>query len=184
MHNLQQIPITDTQIRHYFPNVNIIQYKDLKNYRSIAELCNNPENACFILYVNDATNNGGALTVSGHWNLIMYDPAHNSVNLFDSYGDCFNDRNLILIGKNRKMFGENEPLLSNLLLSDKTINTIHYNNKPYQLKNGSQTCGRHCIYRLMKRQLNNTQYHRHLTSLKKKKALPNFDELIVELIKN
>jgi hypothetical protein len=176
-------PITDAQIHHYFPNINVIQYKDLKNYHSIADLCNNDHNACFILYVNDSFNNGGVKTVSGHWNALIYDPAHNSVNLFDSYGDCFNDRNLILIGKNRKLFGENEPLLSNMLLSDKSIDTIHYNNKPYQLKNGSQTCGRHCIYRLQNKDMNNTQYHRHLTSLKKNRGLSNFDQLIVELIK-
>jgi hypothetical protein len=169
-------PTTDAQIRQYFPDINIIQYSDLAKYSNFNELCNNPYNACFILYVNKMGNN----YQSGHWNMLMCND--NKLNLFDSYGDFFNDYNLILIGKNRKNYGENEPLLSNLILNDPSINEIHYNNKPYQQKNGSSTCGRHCIYRLMKRDLNNMQYNRHMNSLKKKMNKANYDELIVNLI--
>jgi hypothetical protein len=172
-------PLTDSQIRQYFPNINIIQYKDLANYESFDQLCNNEYKACFLLYVNDKSPN----TISGHWNAIIYDPAHNSINLFDSYGDCFNDRNLILIGKNRSQFGEEEPLLSNLILKDKSINSIYYNNKPYQSKNGSQTCGRHCIFRLQNKNLNNTAYHRLMNKLKKKNGYNSYDELVANIIK-
>jgi hypothetical protein len=176
-------PTTDANIKKYFPDVNIIQYKDLKNYNSFEELCNNSQNACFLLYVNNKTPS----QISGHWNCIMHNPEKGEINLFDSYGDLFNDHNLILIGKNRKMFGEEEPLLSNLILKDNSINKIYYNNKPYQMKNGSQTCGRHCIFRLLNKNLNNSQYLRLLNSLKKKVSKtsgvkPNYDELIINLV--
>jgi hypothetical protein len=171
-------PLTDAQISQYFPGVNIIQYKDLMNYNSFADLCNNPYKACFILYVNNKSNN----TVSGHWNLIFLDN-NNNLNLFDSYGDFFNDCNLILIGKNRSQYGEGEPLLSNLILRDQSIDKIYYNNKPYQEKNGSQTCGRHAVYRLQNKNLNNEAYHRLMNKQKKKLGVKNYDQLVVNFVK-
>ncbi len=171
-------PTTDEQINEYLPGVKIIQYRDLSKYNSFADLCNNPYKACFILYVNNKTPPN---TLNGHWNCLMINN-DGSLNLFDPYGDFFNDRNLILIGKNRKNFGEEEPLLSNLILNDDSINEIHYNNKPYQEKNGSQTCGKHCIYRVLNRDLNNNEYHKLMNKQKKKLKCSNFDETIVKLI--
>ena len=47
-------------------------------------------------YVNNKSDN----SISGHWNLIFLDK-NNNLNLFDSYGDFFNDCNLIgmVVGK-------------------------------------------------------------------------------------
>jgi hypothetical protein len=171
-------PTTDAQIKKYFPGINIIQYKDLANYNTFADLCNNAYRACLILYVNKAGNN----MVSGHWNCLMLGD-NGDLNLFDSYGDFFNDCNLILIGKNRKNYGEDEPLLSNLILKDNNINTVYYNNKPYQEKDGSQTCGRHCINRILHKNMNNNAYHKYMNTQKKKYNCRNYDELIVNLIK-
>jgi len=177
-------PITDSDINRYFPNgVSIIQYKDLKNYRNINELLNNPYEACFILFVNNSNmNSGGVLTISGHWNLIYKN--NNDLYLFDSYGTDYIDKNLLYINQNkRKKYDENEPLLSNLILNDPSIKRIYTNSKKYQLLNNvSQTCGRHCIYRLLNKNLSNEAYHKQMLKLKKKNKKNNYDNLIIEMI--
>jgi hypothetical protein len=179
MKNKITIPMTNEDINKIFPGVRIIPYPKLKEFRNIDELTDNVYNACFILYINEQAGN----TISGHWNLLIKDD--DVVYLFDPYGGYI-DENLVILGPSRSDFNESEALLSNMLINDRRVNKVVYNDFCYQQeKEGVKTCGRHCSFRLqcfINGIKTEKQYKKFIDEIKKRFNFKNYDDLIVKLI--
>lgn len=177
--NLINSPLTNTDINKFFPGVSIVPYPEISKADKIKDITSNKYNACFILYVNDKNNN----VYSGHWNLLIKDG--DTCLLFDPYGGYI-DNNLKIIGPSRSDYNEDDAYLSELLLKDKDIDRIFYNNNKYQSEGaGIQTCGRHCSFRLicyLNGIKSEKEYKNLLEKLKKKYKTKNFDDLIIKFI--
>jgi hypothetical protein len=72
-------PLTNFDIKEIYPNLPVIKYPELANYRDIHHLTNNPYYAAIILVVHTAAGEGKG--VSGHWFLIWMDKKTNDVYL-------------------------------------------------------------------------------------------------------
>ena len=140
-------PLTNFDIKEIYPNLPVIKYPELANYRDIHHLTNNPYYAAIILVVHTAAGEGKG--VSGHWFLIWMDKKTNDVYLFDSYGK-YPDRHIVELGHDRVEYDEDHLYLTQMLENDNTIRTIKYNPNQYQSKSYNvATCGKWCCWRLM-----------------------------------
>ena len=168
-------PMGSEDIFFYFPHAKITTYADLEAYKSIQQLLPEQEDFVFILYEESSR--------EGHWVCLTRD-IHNSINYFDSYGGK-EDKPLSWSSiTERKKLNMRIPYLSNLL--DKTPEQVYYNDEDYQ-KDGFDinTCGRHCCYYILNMIQNDTSlldYHKHITSLKKKYKM-TYDEVVATFIK-
>jgi len=173
-------PMTNTDLHDIFPGISIVPYPEISKARNVEDLTRNKYSACIILYINDKNGN----VYSGHWNLLVKDG--DTVLLFDPYGGYI-DENLKIIGPSRSDYNEDDAYLSQLLLKDKSINRIFYNNNKYQQEGaGIQTCGRHCSFRLicyLNGIKSEKEYKKLLDKLKRKYKVKNYDDLIINLIK-
>ena len=132
-------PISSSDIDYYLPHSKILQYKELRKYRSIEELLPKIPDYAFILYEDSPQ--------SGHWTTLTRD-IHNNLNYFDSYGYPPDHPLTWYSTADRIKLKENVCYLSHLLNS--TPETVYYNDTPYQ-KNGGDvaTCGRHAAFYVM-----------------------------------
>lgn len=133
---------------------NIITYAQLRDYKSIDELLK-PSGSIVILY---ETSKG-----FGHWVCLYKDGS--KIVFFDPYG-LKPDEELKFIPKHfRKENGTNYPLLTYLLY--KSGKNIEYNNHRLQrsLKDAN-TCGRHCIVRILNKKIPLDKYAEILQNVK------------------
>ena len=96
-------PMTNFDIKAIYPNLPVIKYPELANYRDIHHLTNNPYGGAIILVVH--TPAGGGEGVSGHWFMVWMNKKDNDVYLFDSYGK-YPDRHIVELGHDRVNFDE------------------------------------------------------------------------------
>ncbi len=172
-------PLTNFDIKEIYPNLPVIKYPELANYRDIHHLTNNPYSAAIILVVHTAAGEGHG--ISGHWILIFMDKNNNDIYLFDSYGK-YPDKHIIELGHDRVEYDEDNLYLSNMLMNDNTIRTIKYNPYQYQSKSYNvATCGKWASWRLMMYLagiLDEKQFKRLVNDVKKKRGLKNNDEVV------
>ena len=118
--------------------VNIIPYNELKNYNSIDEVLS-PYGQAVILYLTDNS--------YGHWTALIDQGSH--IEFFDSYQSKPDHEFDHINKKERKSFNyKGVPYLSKLL--QKSGRAIEYNQQPMQkLGDGVNTCGRHCVVRIL-----------------------------------
>lgn len=107
----------------------------------------------------------------GHWCCVM---KHNDrIEFFDPYGDALPDDEFKYIPKQfQKVSKQNYPYLTNLLY--KSGMPVEYNNYKYQKKGGNiKTCGRHCVFRILNKDLKLDQYNKLIKMLSKKFKMPS-----------
>jgi hypothetical protein len=172
MEKIISSPLDDQTLREYLPNAKIIPYDELKNYKTIEELLPNPKDYAIILYLLESP-------TSGHWTCILRDDKRGTIEHFDSYR-VYPDKELNWIDcKTRKELGVNCPYLSKLY--DKTKKKVVYNNVKYQSDNSQiQTCGRHCVWRIINFLENNMDLKKYANLMKrlKKNMNLNYDEIV------
>lgn len=166
--------ISDDDIKKYFPNALILTYPELANYKTIEDILKK-DGYFFLLYL-DSPN-------KGHWCLVSYTPK-GAIEFFDSYAYPIDDELLFVDNcKKRKQLGQDKAILSRMF--NKTKKDVYFNDIKYQqLKDGINTCGRHCIFRLLllkKYGMNLNQYEKTMEKLKEESGM-SYDKLVSSLI--
>ena len=161
-------------ILYYFPRAKILQYKDLRRYKSIEELLPKKPDFVFILYEDSPQ--------SGHWTALTRDN-HNNINYFDSYGYPPDHPLTWYSTAARIKLNQNVCHLSHLL--NKTPEKVYYNDEDYQ-KNGMDvaTCGWHAsfyILNMLQYNMSLQNYHNLLDKMRKKNKM-SYDEVVAYFI--
>ena len=164
--------ISNVDIEAYVGKGHIIKYANLTNFNNIDDVFNG--NSFVIVLIESKP-------FSGHWVcMLRYD---NTIELFDSYSGTI-DNELKYISKNMKnMLGEKENVLTDLL--KKSGYKVVINKYKFQKESNTiDTCGRHCLLRILmficaKMDLN--QYTNWFKKSSKMLKLSN-DELVVNVI--
>lgn len=125
---------------------NIILYPDLHKYNTIDDILN-PYGACVLLFE--------AKPKYGHWVCLI--KKGNEVEFFNSYGG-FPDDSLKYIPKQfAEQSNQNIPYLSLLLFESPY--KLYYNEFQFQKhKKDIKTCGRHCVVRVLNKDIDIYEY--------------------------
>ena len=166
-------PLSDSDIREYLPNANIIKYSELSKYPTLDDLLPNVKSYCFILY-EDSPN-------KGHWTVVSK-PQEGVAEYFDSYGG-YVDAPLKWTPESKRIgLGEGQPMLSKLF--NKCKEDVVYNKIAYQKSDPTvNDCGRWCVLRTLKmiKGLNLDQFHQFVKK-EDKKYSGDKDGLVAHLI--
>jgi hypothetical protein len=171
---IQYEPISDADIRYYFPNSRVMTVNELSDFNHINDLFPKPYGHVFLLYQQSKNN--------GHWVLLSkYD---NIIEYFDSYGGFIDEPYRWTGIKARRLLGEGIPYLTIMLRNTKY--DVIYNGYDFQnAKNGAiATCGRWCILRLktiLKNKMHLNYFIKMMKQLKKSTKL-SYDEIVSDLI--
>lgn len=173
--DVEEQPMDDQDIRFYLPDAKILKYTDLKNYNDINQLLPEPIDYVILLYL-DAPN-------KGHWTALL--KYHKFIEFFDPYG-LKPDSELKWVDCNTRIkLGTVIPFITRLFNKVKDNQIVVYNPFKYQKeKSDINTCGRHCVYRILKMidyKMNLEQYYKHMQFLKKKYKI-SFDEIVSTMI--
>lgn len=166
-------PLGDDDIRFYLPNAKIMKYSELENYKDINDLLPKNKDFAVILY-EDSPN-------KGHWTAVLkYEPY---LEFFDSYGG-YPDTQLGWVPcPIRKVLKQTKPLLTDLF--NKSDYQIIYNPIKYQKDNNDiNTCGRHCVFRiinLLKGGNSLSDYYNLMKQLKNETG-ESYDEIVANII--
>lgn len=145
-----QQDLTGTEIRDFVKDkYPLHMYQDLGRVNNLHDILG-PQNACIILFpVQSAT--------SGHYTAIIYYEEINTLHYFDSYGFDWN----------QELKYSNQPITKQNLIGKLFANAqqqgmkVTFNQNRYQvLKDGVNTCGKHCIMRLKFKYLREDEYGR------------------------
>lgn len=148
----------------------ILTYKALSRFNDINKLLE-PYKNFIMLYMSKPN--------YGHWVCVIKHP--DRIEFFDPYGGNNEpDQELNLINDNiKKITNQDYPYLTKLLYESDY--PIEYNNYKFQEHHRDiKTCGRHCIVRVMFKDLLLDEYHRFLLALHKKTKL-SYDEIVTSL---
>jgi len=137
--------------------VNIILYPDLHKFKTLDDILE-PYGACILLFE--------AKPKYGHW-VCIFKENDKTIEFFNPYGG-YPDDSLLSINKEfRKKSNQQYPILSQLLYDSPynlTYNEFQFQRRAPDIK----TCGRHCVFRIMNRDLPLYQYKTALDILCKK----------------
>jgi hypothetical protein len=153
--------LSDVDIKNILGDqAKVLIYKDLYNYNTIEELLQ-PEGAAVILYETNKTSGGSSF---GHWTcvfngkpVLIEGVITPCIYYFDSYGNPIDDPLHSIDPKFRIKNKEDFMYLSTLL--GLCPYEVDYND--YQFQNESEgvnTCGRHCITRILHDDLDAEEY--------------------------
>ncbi len=113
----------------------------------------------------------------GHWTCVLKHP--NKIEFFDPYGGMMNFPDAVLDKIDpdiRNQTKQNYPYLTKLLYDSGY--PIEYNNYRFQeLSRNIKTCGRHCICRILLKNLELDQYYQFMHSLSKQYNM-TYDEIV------
>jgi hypothetical protein len=157
--------LSDTDLKQLVPNINIVIYNTISQYSNIDEVLNGRPTV--ILF--EMTENN-----SGHWTCMFKEKG--TVYMFDSYGlDIEQEKKYM----NKKMFRKANYLS---MLLKRCPYKLDVNRTKYQeMKNGTNTCGRHCVVRIWNKNLNDSQYKDYIEGLCSENNC-NPDELVLMII--
>jgi hypothetical protein len=145
----------------------IIPYANLSLYKSILDLLPNPYSFKIILLQESIG--------KGHWTCLLRQK--NKYYYFNSYGEKY-DIDLNSISRlARKILGQDEPKIQNLLGGRK----MDYNKIKFQ--NGtSNTCGRYVVYMVQKCIYDKIPFNKIIKNLQRESASTTPDEYILKVI--
>ena len=169
---LEKISLSSDDILNFINGkANLVFYPEIKKYKNIDELLG-PYGACIILYLTKEDPG-----LYGHW-CCIFKQNNNTIQFFDPYGDPVDSGlDYDMSDYFRLKYGLNIPLLSYLLYKAYDKYDIKYNEIPFQEeKRDVNTCGRHCLCRLLLRDLDEYEYELFMNSSKYKP-----DELVTLL---
>lgn len=171
-------PMGDDDIKEYLPNIQVMKYSKLKRCKTIDDLLPNDKSCAIILYENSPN--------SGHWvgvSKYIDKDKKPMIEVFDPYGNGDKDIVNWQTPQDNRNLGISSYYLSNLC-HDCPYKVIH-NDFKYQKSGGNiNSCGRHCVHRLLmllKNNLNLLDYNKYMKNMKKKSNL-DFDEIVSALI--
>ena len=170
--------ITDSDLTRYFGKrdfKNILKYSELINYNSIQQLLPRKKSWKIIL-IEDEYN-------SGHWTLLLR--YNNTIEWFNSYG-TFPSAELDFISHQKKAILNQDVKHLNVLLTKALpkFRIIYNKRKLQQLEDGTNTCGKWVILRIImmeKYNMDLNQFIQFIDKLKKQFKLSS-DELVTLLI--
>ena len=162
----EKYSLTDEDISRYLDgDVNIIRYEDLAVMYDLEELFFKSPNVILHIPIESSK--------SGHWVALFQQG--NSVRYFCPYG--LSPRENIEYSQ-WLMHNEDKNQFSLVYLIKKYKG--HFSYSPYkiqELKFAVNTCGRHCISRLLHKEMGDLEYFKYITSLKRYRNL-NADEVV------
>jgi len=171
-------PLGDDDIRDFLPDAKIIKYSELKDYNSLDELLPNDTDYVIVLYQE--------AEFKGHWCCVQ--KYKNVYEFFDPYGSPGGkiDSPLLWTPLNIRMkLGVAVPYMTRLFNKIQGPKIGIYNPIKYQQeKDNVNSCGRHCVFRilnLIKKNRDLDQYYNHMLKLKKDLGL-SFDDIVVTLV--
>lgn len=168
-------PMSDGDIKYYFPNAKIKTINELSKYNTIDELLPNDTDYIFILWERSQN--------LGHWCLIIKNKKNNSLEYFDPYGYYYTAP-IYWVGSGMREKLNLKPYVKYLL--ENSNYNVEYNGFDFQNKNDNKmsTCGRHCCFRLMTFLNHGITLNEYITLMKnlKKKSNMNYDEIVSDLI--
>lgn len=170
---IEKTPMSDDDIKNYLPNAKIIKYSELSKYSDIDQIL--PKKKDFAILLFQDSNN------TGHWCAIS--KYNNLYEFFDPYGLNIDNELTWTDYDTKDSLGIHKPYLSDMF--DKTNKKVIFNPVSYQ-KNGNdiQTCGRHCVFRilnLMNKNMNLAKYYKYMKILKNELNLP-YDKIVSSFI--
>ena len=172
-----KISLSGQDIENYLPNCKIIEYNELADYNEITDLLTKPIDYVIILIETTADN-------VGHW--VTLSIKNNTIVFFNSYGKGPDVQKNSLISKGKNIeFGQTNNYLTNLLVKS-NFNIIYNKLQLQQYSNGSATCGRYCIIRvlcLLKDNMDFKKFLEFMIKLKAKFKNKSYDEIVCLLIK-
>ena len=176
MNNLK-ISMTGQDIESYLPNCKMIEYNDLADYKEITDLLTKPIDYVIILIETTADN-------VGHWVCVLL--YNNTIEFFNSYAEApdFQKNNFISKAKNIE-FGQTQNYLSNLLVKS-NFNIVYNKLQLQKYSNGSTTCGRWVVFRilcLLNQNMDLKQFLEFMIKLKIKFKNKSFDKIVCMIIK-
>jgi hypothetical protein len=145
------IPLSNRQISEFLNNdVTIIIYRNLKNYKNINQLFSKSNNVVLLYETSPNV---------GHWITIINHDDH--VEFFDSYGFKPDLEKKMINTKYLQNSGQINNYVIKLLQD--THKKVIYNEKPLQQrKDNISTCGRHCITRIILKNIPLVKYQKML----------------------
>lgn len=176
MNNIKEVKadaMSDSLIKKYLPNCKIIKYSQFKSISDLKQLL--PRDKDYIIILYETSYN------SGHWCCLLR--FNDCYEYFDSYGKYPSQPLEWNSNEVNNMLGQTD-LFLNKLLDNSKLDT-YYNDIEYQqLKNDINTCGRHCIFRILcmlKKNYNLKQYYKFMKSLKNK-SNEQYDSIVSYMI--
>lgn len=184
-----ETPLSDTDIKAYFPDVKIVTTQQIEKMNSIDDLLDKKKfyDHAIILFQDDIN--------KGHWcACLKYGDVNDVKNggcfieFFDSYGGDIKKVYNYAPKQIRQQLGTTKDKLMDLLNSSNynvICNTTKYQ-KSNDRKNNEEinTCGRHCCYRILNLIGNGFDlptYHKYMKDTKKKTGL-SYDEIVSKKI--
>ena len=161
--------------------LNIFKYPEIANYEIIDDMLGNNE-AAIILFETHLNESKQSV---GHWTAILRsrDADNNpSVNFFDSYGFIPDDEKGLIDEQFMNMIGMSDNFLCRLLnRAHQMADVIEYNEVPLQkMDRNIGTCGRHCMLRILMKDISMADYQKFMRSLAKKGG-KSVDEVVTIL---
>ena len=132
-------PLGDDDINKILePDTHIFTYPYLKQVKDIDEIFD-PYGRAMMLYLTENKN-------TGHWVCLIRRP--DEIEFFDPYGEPV-DKQLTWVGKGKRtQLEQDRPLLSKLL-REKGVDVVCNKTKFQLVDDDVATCGRHCVIRLL-----------------------------------
>lgn len=139
MEEAKEYALSDDDIKRLLGgNIKITSYPDLEHIHHLNELFDNRGRAILFVPQTSQTN--------GHWTALIKNGRE--IEFFDPYGEEPEKQKSNLSEDKLEALHMNEPLLANLL--DNSGCKIYFNKVQLQkLSNDVNTCGRHCVCRLL-----------------------------------
>jgi hypothetical protein len=163
-HAAEGYALSDDDIRHLLGNIKITTYSDLENCHNINELFDSKGRAIIFFPQQNEQ--------SGHWCCMIKNGRE--IEFFDPYGDEPDAQKDTISESKLEQMHMDKPLLVNLLSNSGC--RVFFNKVQLQkLSNDVQTCGRHCVSRLM---FSKYPIRRYREIIKKSGLTP--DEFVVE----
>ena len=174
--------LTGDEIKKIVPwDVPIYRYPELDKYEDIDKLLGH--NGCCVILFETIRNEHSSI---GHWTALirtLTDDRDPSINFFDSYGIKPDLQKNKIDSKFMEMIDMTNNYLTNLLYNaDKYTNdVIEYNEKHFQqLIPNINTCGRHCVLRIILKDLSMNEYQKFIDNLRNQFKKP-VDEIVTIL---
>ena len=167
--DVKRISMDDSDIKFYLPDVKILTYSELSNYKKIEDLLPRHKSYFILLYPVKSESDG-------HWvSLTRYDK---TVEYFDSYGKKTDEP--LTWGKYNNVHRRLSELLNNTKLRV-TYNTIDFQNKDVSIS----TCGAFAVFRILTLIEMNADLEKNniiLKTLKETNEDKTYDDIVVEFI--
>ena len=169
--------LTDTDIRNVsgVPDLKILRYPELKNFRTWNDLLSNKGKAAAVLFLteNDTT---------GHWLAVFDGPAQTAV-VFDPLGLGVDAERKMLTPQKNEELGQSEPELARLLVTaEQAGKRPAVNHTDFQeFKASVNTCGRWTALRIAKRHLTPAEFSSFVRESMRADGCKNADDWVTRV---